>query len=146
MLGDEPCEVKGVGFAGTVGFCGGFDGNMLSPFGEDLIKRFVHETVEEALRLESALSRLSTERKVVVLHYSPIRDTVVGESPEIFPFLGCSRLCDPIDRFDVTLAVHGHAHQGAHAGKTPRGIPVFNVAHTIMRGLDAERPYLLYEV
>jgi Icc-related predicted phosphoesterase len=146
MLDDQPQEVCGIGFAGAVGFVGGFDSHALAPFGEDLIKRLVHETVDQALKLESGLARLRAKHRVCVLHYAPIRETVVGEPPEIFPFLGCSRLVDPIDRLGVDLVVHGHAHHGTHAGTTPRGIPVYNVAEAIMREIDAERPYLVVEL
>lgn len=143
MLDEEPRELLGVGFAGVKGFCGGFDTHELARFGEDMVKQFVHESVEEALRLESALSKLRTESKVAVLHYAPIRQTVEGEPPEIFPFLGSSRLANPIDRFGVTVALHGHAHRGAHAGKTATGVPVYNVAYAVMQARNAEQPYLL---
>jgi Icc-related predicted phosphoesterase len=144
MLDDEPREVLGVGFAGVKGFCGGFDTHELARFGEDMIKRFVLESVEEALRLESALSKLRTESKVAVLHYAPIRQTVEGEPPEIFPFLGSSRLAHPIDRYGVTAAVHGHAHRGAHSGSTPTGVPVYNVSYAIMHNINPDQPYLLF--
>lgn len=146
MLDDEPHEACGVGFAGVIGFIGGFDGHSLAPFGEELIKRLVHETVEQALKLESGLARLRTEHKMAVLHYAPIRATVEGEPEEIFPFLGSSRLVEPIDRLGVDVVVHGHAHHGSHQGKTPRGIPVYNVAEAIMRQIDEERPYLIVEL
>lgn len=146
MLDDEPHEVSGIGFAGAVGFIGGFDSHSLAPFGEELIKQMVHETVAEALKLESGLARLRTNRKVCVLHYSPIRATVLGEPPEIFPFLGSSRLAEPIDRLGVDLVVHGHAHHGTHRGTTARGIPVYNVSEVIMRQIDSERPYLVVEL
>lgn len=143
MLEDQPCEIQGVGFAGVVGFCGGFDRNALAPFGEDLIKRFVHETIDQALQLESALARLRTRHKVAVLHYAPVRDTVEGEPLEIFPFLGSSRLEEPIDRYQVSAAVHGHAHGGALQGKTRTGVPVYNVALPLMRRANPEQPYLV---
>lgn len=146
LLEDEPHEIMGVGFAGVKGFCGGFDGHSLAPFGEESIKNFVHETVDETLRLESGLARLRTQHKVAVLHYAPVRDTVLGEPPEIFPFLGSSRLAEPIDRYDVSFVVHGHAHHGAHVGKTIKGIPVYNVAHAIMREIDEQRPYLVVDL
>jgi Icc-related predicted phosphoesterase len=71
---------------------------------------------------------------------------VEGEPEEIFPFLGSSRLVEPIDRLGVDVVVHGHAHHGSHQGKTPRGIPVYNVAEAIMRQIDEERPYLIVEL
>jgi Icc-related predicted phosphoesterase len=143
MLDDEPREVLGIGFAGVKGFCGGFDTHELARFGEDMIKQFVHESVEEALRFESALSKLRTESKVAVLHYAPIRQTVEGEPLEIYPFLGSSRLANPIDRYGVTVTVHGHAHHGAHAGSTITGVPVYNVSYSLMHGMNAEQPYLV---
>ena len=143
MLDDQPAEIQGVGFAGAKGFCGGFARHALAPFGEEMIKTFVRETLDETLRFESALARLRTEHKIAVLHYAPIRDTVEGEPLEIFPFLGSSRLAEPIDRFGVTAVFHGHAHNGSPRGKTLGGIPVYNVAFPIMRTVSPEQPYLL---
>lgn len=133
FLDEEPVEIDGVGFVGTKGFGGGFGKYMLSSFGEDAMKKFVRESVQEALHLESLLGRLHTEKKVVALHYSPIVDTVKGEPIDIFPYLGSSRLEDSIDHFDVSLVLHGHAHYGTYAGKTRNGVPVYNVAYPLMQ-------------
>lgn len=146
MLDDEPHEIGSVGFAGVKGFCGGFDRHALAPWGEQMIKSFVRESLDEALKFESNLGRLRTEHKIGVLHYAPVRMTVEGEPPEIFPFLGSSRLAEPLDRFEVDLAVHGHAHNGTYEGKTPKGIPVYNVALAIMKRVNPERPYHLIEL
>lgn len=146
MLDGEPCEIQGVGFAGVKGFCGGFDHRMLEPWGESIIKAFVRETVDETLRLEMALARLRTDRKVVVLHYAPIMDTVMGEPEQIFPFLGSSRLIEPVCRFGANLVVHGHAHRGSHKGTAGNNIPVYNVSLPLMTQVSPEQPYLLYEV
>jgi Icc-related predicted phosphoesterase len=145
-LEGEPIEVHGVGFAGAKGFIGGFGRHMLSAFGEHEIKSFVQASIDENLRLESSLRMLKTERTVVVLHYSPVEDTVKGEPPEIFPFLGSARLGETIDRFDgVRCVVHGHAHRGAPYGRTPRGVPVHNVAKPVLnRDLGIE--FALIEV
>jgi len=113
MLDGDTWEFRGVGFAGVRGFCGGFGRGALGPWGEKIIKDFVHEAVQEALKLESALARLTSDHRIVLMHYAPIRATVEGESPEIFPFLGSSRLEDPLSRFEVTAVFHGHAHKGA---------------------------------
>ncbi|MGE3738246.1 MAG: metallophosphoesterase, partial [Geminicoccaceae bacterium] len=123
----------------------GFDGRMLDAFGEAPIKAFVQEVLDQSLRLEHALKELDTERTVVVLHYAPIEATVIGEPEAIFPFLGCSRLAETIDRFETVRAVfHGHAHHGSHAGETRRGIPVFNVAASVEK--PNGKPYALIEV
>src|SRR5438105_11290409 len=126
FLGEETFTLKDVGFAGVKGFCGGFGRRMLTSFGEEAIKKFVGEALQESLRLENALQRLSTERIVVVLHYSPIVGTLQGECPEIFPFLGSSRIAETIEAFDVSAVFHGHGHHGTYAGRTNKGVPVYN--------------------
>ena len=146
VLDGDTWEFRGVGFAGVRGFCGGFGRGALGPWGEKIIKDFVHEAVQEALKLESALARLSSDHRIALMHYAPIRATVEGEPPEIFPFLGSSRLEDPLSRFDVTAVFHGHAHKGATEGKTQTGIPVFNVAHAALRAAYPDRPLRLFEV
>ena len=120
--------IEGVGFAGTKGFAGGFGRGALGPFGEPLIKEFVNAALDEALKIEKAMRQLSTETKVVILHYAPIVDTVLGEPEVIFPFLGSSRLVGPLDTLGAAVVVHGHAHHGALEGQTPGGVPVYNVA------------------
>ena len=139
-------EIEGVGFAGGKGFVGGFGRYMLSPFGESSIKNFVQEAVEDANQIETSIRSLRTERSVVLLHYSPVVDTVVGEPPEIHAFLGSSRLAETIDRYEnVKLVVHGHAHRGAPEGATHRGTPVYNVALPVLRTLG-DKPYRVFEV
>jgi Icc-related predicted phosphoesterase len=96
------------------------------------------------MRLERSLCALDAERVVVVLHYAPIAATVAGEPSEIFPFLGSSRLGDTIDRFKVSLVLHGHAHHGTYAGQTPKGVPVYNCAATVPK--EGGRPYALIKV
>lgn len=147
VLDGEATEIHGVGFAGTKGFAGGFGRGALGPWGEPVIKRFVQEAVDESLKLESALARLRTARRVTLLHYSPIRGTVEGEPPEIFPYLGSSRLEEPINRYRVSAVFHGHAHRGAAEGRTAAGIPVYNVAMPLLARLNPDRPpYLIVEL
>jgi Icc-related predicted phosphoesterase len=133
VLDGDAHEVGGVGFAGVKGFAGGFGERALGPWGEDAIKRFVQDAVDEALKLEAALARLRTRLKVVLVHYSPVEDTVRGEPPTIFPFLGSSRLEEPIDRYHASAVFHGHAHYGSPDGRTKGGIPVYNVALPLLR-------------
>lgn len=140
MLDGEAVEIRGIGFAGAKGFAGGFGRGTLGAWGEQAVKLFVQESIDEAMKLESALARLRTERRVAVLHYAPIRGTVENEPVEIFPYLGCSRLEDPIDRYPVTAVVHGHAHNGAPEGRTRGGVPVYNVSLPLMRKTFPGRP------
>ena len=146
VLDGDTCEIQGVGFAGVKGFAGGFGRRALGPWGEKIIKQFVHEAVNEALKLESALARLRTEKTVVVLHYSPIEGTVEGEPREIYPYLGCSRLEEPLGRYNVTAVLHGHAHNGAPEGRTSANVPVYNVALPLMRKLTPNQPFRILDI
>jgi Icc-related predicted phosphoesterase len=146
VLDEQAVEIRGVGFAGVKGFLGGFGRGELAPFGEPIVKAFVDEALKEARKLENALRQLRTERSVAVLHYSPTVETLEGEPSAIFQYLGSARLADAIDRFDhVKAVVHGHAHHGTYEGRTPRGIPVFNVAQFVLTPLFG-RPYALLEI
>jgi Icc-related predicted phosphoesterase len=146
VLDEQATVIRGVGFAGVKGFLGGFGRGELGAFGEAAVKVFVDEAINEARKLENALRSLRTERVMAVLHYAPIRETVEGEPLEIFPFLGSSRLANAIDRFEnVKAVVHGHAHRGSYSGRTPGGVPVFNVAQFVVEPMFG-RPYALLEI
>lgn len=140
VLDGDATEVQGIGFAGVKGFCGGFGRRALGPWGETIIKQFVREAVDEALKLEAALARLRGKPRIVVLHYSPIQETVEGEPPEIFAFLGSSRLEEPLSRYPVQAVFHGHAHRGQPEGKTAQGAPVFNVSLQLLRHAYPDHP------
>ncbi len=144
VLNGEAIEIAGVGFAGIAGFGGGFGRRMLNAWGEPLIKQFVQESISHAVRLEQALGKLQSEKRIVVLHYSPIRTTLEGEDPEIYAFLGSSRLEEPINRFKATAVFHGHAHNGILDGKTSTGIPVYNVSAPALR--KTGKPYRIVEL
>ncbi len=136
-------ERDGVGFAGTKGFLGGFGRGVLTSFGEPEVKQFVQASLDETMKLERALMQLRAEKRVVVIHYSPILDTVRGEPEQIYPYLGSSRLAEVIDRHGAQMVLHGHAHHGAPDGKTTAGIPVYNVALAVNQ---AQQPPLVYRV
>ncbi|MGH7508332.1 MAG: metallophosphoesterase family protein [Gemmatimonadales bacterium] len=140
VLDGDAHEVLGVGFAGVKGFAGGFGRRALGPWGEDAVKRFVREAVDEALKLETALSRLRAQRKVALLHYSPIAATVEGEPPEIYTYLGSSRLEEPLTRYPVDVVFHGHAHHGAPEGRTSGDVPVYNVSMMLLQLTYPNRP------
>lgn len=147
MLDGEACEIQGIGIAGVKGFAGGFGTAALGPWGEPMMKQFVHEAVNEALKLEASLARLRSARQIVLLHYAPIRQTVEGEPLEIYPFVGSGRLEEPISRFPVSLVVHGHAHRGRHEGRTKNDVPVYNVSMPLLTRTFPERaPFLVLEV
>jgi Icc-related predicted phosphoesterase len=145
VLEGEAWELDGVGFAGAKGFAGGFGEHRLQPFGEDMLKAFVRASIDEVVRLEAALERLTSERRVALLHYAPVAATVQGEAREIHPFLGSSLLADALDRHGVSVAVHGHAHHGSRVGVTPGGIPVHNVSRYVL-AREGRPAYDVFEV
>lgn len=138
VLDGDHFELDDVGFVGVKGFGGGFGRRMLEPWGEQTLKSFVNDAVNEALKLESALAKLRTRRRVALLHYAPIEATIEGEPREIYPFLGSSRLEEPLNRYAVTVAFHGHAHHGRVDGRTREGVPVYNVAAPLLRRTFAD--------
>ena len=145
--GGDAFEIHGVGFAGVKGFAGGFGRRALGPWGEEIIKLFVREAVEEALKLETSLSKLRTDRRVVLLHYSPIAGTVEGEPREIYPYLGSSRLEEPLIRYPVDAVFHGHAHHGCLEGKTVGGVKVYNVSLSLLhRSFPDQPPFRILEL
>lgn len=147
VLDGEACEIEGVGIAGAKGFCGGFGRGSLGAWGEPVIKLFVKEAQQEAMKLEAALAKLRTPRRIALLHYAPIAGTVAGEPVEIFPFLGSSRLEEPLLRYPVDAVFHGHAHRGTMEGKTIGGVPVFNVARPLLaRSRPDQPPFRLFEL
>jgi Icc-related predicted phosphoesterase len=147
MLDGDAVEIDGVSVAGVKGFAGGFGRGTLGAWGEKIIKDFVHEAMAEALKLESALARLRTPHRIALLHYAPIVGTVEGEPPEIYPFLGCGRLEEPLHRYPVAAVFHGHAHRGTPEGRTSQGIPVFNVSLPLLRRTFPDRlPCRIFEI
>jgi Icc-related predicted phosphoesterase len=146
LLDGSAYERDGVGFAGTKGFVGGFGRGVLTAFGEREIKDFVRASVDEALKLERAMSQLRAKKRVVVLHYSPILETVQGESPEVFPFMGTSRLGEVVDRHGADLVIHGHAHHGKTSGRTTTGVPVHNVAISLLQAQDPSAAYRVFDL
>jgi uncharacterized protein len=146
VLDGSTYQREDVGFAGTKGFVGGFGRGMLTAFGEEEVKTFVRAGIDEAIKLERAMSQLRTAKRVVVLHYSPIAATVLGENPEIYPFLGTSRLAEVVDRHGADLVLHGHAHHGKPDGKTPAGIAVHNVAITLLQAQDPPAVYRIFDI
>jgi uncharacterized protein len=146
VLDGTAYERDGVGFAGTKGFVGGFGRTLLTAFGEPEIKHFVQASVDEALKLERAMAQLRSEKRVVLLHYSPIATTVQGEPLEIYPFLGTSRLAEVVDRHGADLVLHGHAHHGQLDGKTTTGIPVHNVALNLLQLQYPPAAYRIFDI
>lgn len=121
-----------LGVVGGKGFGGGYAGKCASDFGEPEIKAFVGHTKRIADRWRVALKELQADRRVVLSHYSPVKDTLAGEPLEIYPFLGSYLLAEAVDAEGADLIIHGHAHAGTEKGVTPGGIRVRNVALPVL--------------
>jgi Icc-related predicted phosphoesterase len=129
-----------VGVAGVKGFGGGFAGASGSAFGEREMKAFIEHTQDRADALGRALAGIDADVTIALMHYSPIRETLTGEPPEIFPFLGSYLLAEAVDHGGADLAIHGHAHRGREHGITAGGVQVRNVAQMVIR-----QGYAVYE-
>jgi Icc-related predicted phosphoesterase len=122
-----------VGVAGLKGFGGGFEGTHATAFGEPEMKAFAAHTHALADELDGCLRDLDADLEILLLHYAPTRDTLSGEPREIFPFLGSYLFAELADAHGVDLVLHGHAHRGVERGRTPGGIPVRNVAQSVIQ-------------
>ncbi|WP_248958269.1 metallophosphoesterase family protein [Sphaerisporangium perillae] len=135
------CGDLRLGVVGGKGFGGGFAGKCASEFGEPQMKAFVRHTREISELWHKALKGLDTDHRVVLSHYSPVKDTLAGEPLEIYPFLGSYLLAEAVDAEGADLFIHGHAHSGVEKGLTPGGVRVRNVALPVLR-----RAYAVYSL
>lgn len=143
--GDHALLDRRLGVAGVKGFGGGFDGGTLQAFGEPVVKAFVQEAVSEALKLEAALAQLETSLRVVILHYAPVAATCQGENPGLYPFLGTTRILAPVDAFGALAVFHGHAHHGQLEARTPKGVPIYNVAVPLLK-TQLDRKFRVFDL
>lgn len=141
---------KRYGFTGAKGFGGGFRPSMWGRFGEPEQKAFYDAITKEVQTLENGLNRLQRMNDIdgifVLLHFSPIRETLHGELQELYPFLGSTKLEEVIDRYTVNAVFHGHSHFGYPKGKTEKGIPVYNAAYQLMQKTNPQHPYALIQI
>jgi Icc-related predicted phosphoesterase len=128
-----------VGIAGVKGFGGGFSGAHATDFGEPEMKAFIRHTQAVAASLAGAMASLRSDVRIALMHYAPVKETLRGEHPEIYPFLGSYLLAEAVDARGADLILHGHAHRGVEKGMTPGGVAVRNVAQPVIA-----RPYNVY--
>jgi uncharacterized protein len=122
----------GLGVAGTKGFVGGFKGLGLPDFGESSLRGIYAETTAEVEALSHGLHEIALcPFRVALLHYAPVPETLEGEPPEIWTFLGSDRLGAPILEHRPDLVLHGHAHAGRLSADLD-GVPVYNVSVPVM--------------
>ena len=124
---------KTVGVVGLKGFGGGFGGACCTEFGEPETKAFARHSKLQAETLQAGLRELHTDYRFVLLHYSPVEGTLMGEKREIYPFLGSYLLAEAIDACGADGVFHGHAHLGTERAATPGGVPGRNVAQMVIR-------------
>jgi Icc-related predicted phosphoesterase len=128
------CRAAGleVGVVGAKGFVGGFSGSHLPDFGEPSLRGIYREASEDVEALARGLEDIATcPIRVVLLHYAPTTETLVGEPEGIWPFLGTDRLAAPIREHEPDLVLHGHAHSGTFEGRIGN-VPVHNVSQPVI--------------
>lgn len=147
MLDGATWEYMGIGIAGVSGSGGGFWPEEPDPVSNRAWQALAVRARREASRLDTALNQLSTQRRIALLHFAPTISTLVGEPPLKYWLLGNSALGHVVEKHNVDLVLHGHAHIGSPFGLTPGGVPVFNVAAGVTGGvsiheipIDPDRP------
>lgn len=128
-------ELEGteVGIIGLKGFVGGFPGSHLPDFGEPLLRQLYAETSRDVEALDEGLKAIAhCPARIVLLHYAPTCETLVGEPEPIWTMLGNDRLAAPIHQHEPDLVLHGHAHHGTFQGAIGQ-VPVFNVSVPVLR-------------
>jgi Icc-related predicted phosphoesterase len=136
------CSGGTLAVAGAKGFGLGFAGRSGSDFGEPEMKAFARHGRASAQALTLAFESLPPADVVVALtHFAPVDETLVGEPPEIWAFLGNYLLGEVIDAHRPDLALHGHAHFGTEKGVTEGGVQVRNVAQPVIGSA-----YALYDL
>jgi uncharacterized protein len=137
------CCIAGVeiGIVGAKGFVGGFPGSHLPDFGEPLMREVYAETTRDVEAVDRGLKAVAhCPVRVLLLHYAPTEETLIGEPQTIWTMLGSDRLAAPIAEHEPDLVLHGHAHAGTFAGTIGR-VPVYNVSVPVM-----ERDFWVFEV
>jgi Icc-related predicted phosphoesterase len=123
------CEV---GIVGAKGHVGGFPGSHLPDFGEPELRDVYAHATEEVHAVDEGLRAVaSCPFRIVLLHYAPTTETLIGEPEPIWAFLGTDRLASPIVEHAPDLVLHGHAHAGTFEGRLAE-VPVFNVSVPVM--------------
>ncbi len=134
--GHRVLELAGleVGIVGVKGFVGGFTGAEIPDFGEPLLREVYAETGREVEALEAGLEAIAgCDRRLVLLHYAPVSETIVGEPEGIWAFLGSGRMAVPVGAHRPDVVLHGHAHHGRPSGAIG-AVPVYNVARPVIDG------------
>ncbi len=122
------------------GFAGGFGRRALGPWGEEIIKLFVREAVDEALKLETVAQQAAHRAEGGPAALLADRRDGGRRAEGDLPYLGSSRLEEPLIRYPVDVVFHGHAHHGALEGKTVGGVPVYNVSLSLLTRSFPDRP------
>ena len=137
------CEAGGldVGIVGLKGFVGGFPGSHLPDFGEPLLRDVYSETTLDVHALDQGLREIALcPARIVLLHYARTEQTIVGEPPGIWGYLGTDRLAPPIAEHEPDLVLHGHAHAGTLEGAIGK-VPIYNVSVPVIT-----RDFWLFEL
>jgi Icc-related predicted phosphoesterase len=123
----------GVGIVGVKGHVGGFPGSHLPDFGEPDLRAVYANATAEVEALEAGLKAVETcPLRIVMLHYAPTSETLVGEPEPIWAFLGSDRLAGPIVQHQPDLVIHGHAHAGTFEGRLA-DVPIYNVSVPVIK-------------
>jgi Icc-related predicted phosphoesterase len=119
-----------IGVVGTTGFKGGFGSRR--PSSASGRRGMPPAWAEHLVALDAGLQAVAAcAMRIVLLHYSPTTETLVGERRELWDVLGAELLASPIAAHRPNLVVHAHAHKGSSRGEIG-DIPVYNVSMPVI--------------
>jgi Icc-related predicted phosphoesterase len=128
--GHHVLELAGttVGVVGATGFTGGFHGTRALHAHWPGRRRQLAEGARQLASVDAGLRAVAgCAIRIVLLHYAPTAQTLVGERRELWDVLGAEQLAAPIVAHSPDLVLHAHAHAGSPAGEVG-GVLVYNVS------------------
>ncbi|OYT42583.1 MAG: metallophosphoesterase [Candidatus Aenigmarchaeota archaeon ex4484_224] len=105
------------------------------------IERLYQARYERAFK---SLEMMKTQIKILLTHYAPTYETLKGENPRVYPNLGSRYWENIFIKLKITLAIHGHAHNGSPKAWV-NTTPIFNVAFPVNKKIviiDTEKDLL----
>ena len=129
------------------GLCWRIRSRRAGPWGEQAIKHFVQEAVDEALKLEAALARLRTNSASRCCTTRRFAAPSKVSRRRSFPISARAASRSRSTAIASAPSFTGTRIADAPEGRTSTGVPVYNVAMPLMARLNPDRPpYLVVEL
>jgi len=91
------------------------------------IKKIFERRARRAASLLKGLEQ-KTDRKLLLMHYSPCLETCEGEETKSFAWLGSRKFYTLIEKYQPDIVIHGHVHNSVRHRAFIGPTVVYNVA------------------